>query len=102
MLLRRISAVSQCLARLGSNSKRNTLLHPGLSFIVSRCQNVSSSGDPAQPAVKPTAGQYRDTVLLPRSEFPMKLTGQKLLERELEIQRVRTLHKNCVCLQHKR
>ncbi|XP_048084422.1 LOW QUALITY PROTEIN: isoleucine--tRNA ligase, mitochondrial [Alosa alosa] len=86
MLLRRISAVSQCLARLGSN-KRNILLHPALSSIVSRCQNVSSSGDPAQPAAIPTPGQYRDTVLLPRSEFPMKLTGQKLLERELQIQR---------------
>ncbi|XP_031435618.1 isoleucine--tRNA ligase, mitochondrial isoform X3 [Clupea harengus] len=87
MLLRRISAVSQCLVRLGLSSKKNALLHPALSFTVSRCQYVSSSGDTAQPAAASTPGQYRDTVLLPRSEFPMKLTGQKLLERELQIQR---------------
>uniref|UniRef100_A0AAX7TUV6 Isoleucine--tRNA ligase, mitochondrial n=1 Tax=Astatotilapia calliptera TaxID=8154 RepID=A0AAX7TUV6_ASTCA len=29
---------------------------------------------------------YRDSVLLPKTEFPMKLTGQKLLDRELQIQ----------------
>ncbi|KAL2099029.1 hypothetical protein ACEWY4_005509 [Coilia grayii] len=87
MLLRRISAVSQCLARLGSNSNRTSLLHPPLSFTASRCQYVSTSGDSAQPAVAPASGQYRDTVLLPRSKFPMKLTGQKILDRELQIQR---------------
>ncbi|XP_063039866.1 isoleucine--tRNA ligase, mitochondrial isoform X2 [Engraulis encrasicolus] len=84
MLLRRISAVSQCLARLGS--KRASFLHPALSFTTTRCQHVSNTGDSAQPAAAPAPGQYRDTVLLPRSDFPMKLTGQKILDRELQIQ----------------
>ncbi|XP_068607883.1 isoleucine--tRNA ligase, mitochondrial [Brachionichthys hirsutus] len=32
-------------------------------------------------------GGYRDTVLLPRTHFPMKLSGQKLLDRELQTQK---------------
>uniref|UniRef100_A0A8C8C1K0 Isoleucine--tRNA ligase, mitochondrial n=1 Tax=Oncorhynchus tshawytscha TaxID=74940 RepID=A0A8C8C1K0_ONCTS len=32
------------------------------------------------------AGPYRDSVLLPRTEFPMKLTGQNLIDREVQIQ----------------
>uniref|UniRef100_A0A8C2E9U5 isoleucine--tRNA ligase n=1 Tax=Cyprinus carpio TaxID=7962 RepID=A0A8C2E9U5_CYPCA len=32
------------------------------------------------------AGQYQDTVLLPRTDFPMKVTGPSLLEREIQIQ----------------
>jgi len=35
------------------------------------------------------AGRYRDTVLLPRTDFPMKVNGPNLLEREIEIQQVR-------------
>ncbi|KAM8834264.1 isoleucine--tRNA ligase, mitochondrial [Synchiropus picturatus] len=34
-----------------------------------------------------TVASYRDTVLLPRTEFPMQLSGQKLLDRELQIQK---------------
>ncbi len=34
------------------------------------------------------AGQYRDTVLLPRTDFPMKVNGPSLLEREIQIQQV--------------
>uniref|UniRef100_UPI00358E78C0 LOW QUALITY PROTEIN: isoleucine--tRNA ligase, mitochondrial n=1 Tax=Myxine glutinosa TaxID=7769 RepID=UPI00358E78C0 len=33
-------------------------------------------------------GLYKDTLCLPKTEFPMKLQGQKLLEKELEIQKV--------------
>uniref|UniRef100_A0A8C1MWA3 isoleucine--tRNA ligase n=1 Tax=Cyprinus carpio TaxID=7962 RepID=A0A8C1MWA3_CYPCA len=32
------------------------------------------------------AGQYQDTVLLPRTDFPMRVTGPSLLEREIQIQ----------------
>ncbi|XP_073725840.1 isoleucine--tRNA ligase, mitochondrial isoform X2 [Misgurnus anguillicaudatus] len=32
------------------------------------------------------AGRYRDTVLLPRTDFPMKVNGPNLLEREIQIQ----------------
>lgn len=34
------------------------------------------------------AGRYRDTVLLPRTDFPMKVNGPNLLEREIQIQQV--------------
>ncbi|GAA6080450.1 isoleucine--tRNA ligase, mitochondrial, partial [Tachysurus ichikawai] len=36
--------------------------------------------------VQPPA-DYRDSVLLPRTQFPMKTSGQKLLDVELRIQR---------------
>uniref|UniRef100_A0A671VUA5 Isoleucine--tRNA ligase, mitochondrial n=1 Tax=Sparus aurata TaxID=8175 RepID=A0A671VUA5_SPAAU len=63
------------------------LLHRALSFSSSRCHDVGSGEGSAQPAETGSArALYRDTVLLPRTEFPMKLTGQKLLDRELEIQ----------------
>uniref|UniRef100_A0A8C9ZMF1 Isoleucine--tRNA ligase, mitochondrial n=1 Tax=Sander lucioperca TaxID=283035 RepID=A0A8C9ZMF1_SANLU len=86
MLLCRVSAVSQTLARWGRRSHRGGgLLHRALSFSSSR--GVSSGEGSAQPAeAVPAQGLYRDTVLLPRTEFPMKLTGQKLLDRELQIQ----------------
>uniref|UniRef100_A0A671QBT8 isoleucine--tRNA ligase n=1 Tax=Sinocyclocheilus anshuiensis TaxID=1608454 RepID=A0A671QBT8_9TELE len=32
------------------------------------------------------AGRYRDTVLLPRTDFPMRVNGPNLLEREIQIQ----------------
>ncbi|KAI2654361.1 Isoleucine--tRNA ligase, mitochondrial [Labeo rohita] len=32
------------------------------------------------------AGRYRDTVLLPRTDFPMKVNGPSLLEQEIQIQ----------------
>ncbi|XP_077477739.1 isoleucine--tRNA ligase, mitochondrial isoform X1 [Stigmatopora argus] len=48
----------------------------------------SPSSSPSPKSAEPGSAQglYRDTVLLPRTEFPMKLTGQKLLDREVEIQ----------------
>uniref|UniRef100_A0A4W5R3S2 isoleucine--tRNA ligase n=1 Tax=Hucho hucho TaxID=62062 RepID=A0A4W5R3S2_9TELE len=88
MLLCRISAVSQSVARWGTSVRRGALLHPALSFNSSRCQNVSSTEGTVHPAAAQdrTAGPYRDSVLLPRTEFPMKLTGQKLIDREVQIQ----------------
>uniref|UniRef100_A0A674DNE9 Isoleucine--tRNA ligase, mitochondrial n=1 Tax=Salmo trutta TaxID=8032 RepID=A0A674DNE9_SALTR len=88
MLLCRISAVSQSVARWGTSVRRGALLHPALSFNSSRCQNVSSTEGTVHPAAAQGAGPYRDSVLLPRSEFPMKLTGQKLIDREVQIQQI--------------
>ncbi|XP_068436941.1 isoleucine--tRNA ligase, mitochondrial isoform X2 [Clinocottus analis] len=83
MLLCRVSAVSQALARWGRRLHRGGgLLHPALPFSSSRCHGVS----PGEVSAQPAQGLYRDTVLLPQSEFPMRLTGQKLLDRELQIQ----------------
>ncbi|XP_010766358.1 isoleucine--tRNA ligase, mitochondrial [Notothenia coriiceps] len=88
MLLCRVSAVSQTLSRWGRRSHRGGgLLHRALSFSSSRCQAVSPGEGSPQPAETGSPqGLYRDTVLLPRTDFPMKLTGQKLLNRELQIQ----------------
>ncbi|XP_072221720.1 isoleucine--tRNA ligase, mitochondrial isoform X1 [Leuresthes tenuis] len=89
MLLFRVSAVSPTLARWGQRSHRGggLLAHRAVSFSSSRCRGVSSGEGSAQPAEAGSAkALYRDTVLLPRTEFPMKLTGQKLLDRELQIQ----------------
>ncbi|XP_056282810.1 isoleucine--tRNA ligase, mitochondrial isoform X2 [Pseudoliparis swirei] len=88
MLLCRVSAVSQTLTRWGRRSHRGGgLLHRALSLSSSRCHVESPGEVSAQPAKAGAApGLYRDTVLLPRSEFPMRLTGQKLLDRELQIQ----------------
>lgn len=88
MLLCRVSAVSQTLARWGRRSHRGDgLLHRAVSFSSGRYYSVSSGEGNTQPAEAGFAqGQYRDTVLLPRTAFPMKLTGQKLLDRELQIQ----------------
>lgn len=91
MLLCRVSAVSQTLARWGLRSHRGggLLLSRTVSVSSGRCQGVSPGEDNAQPAEEgSTKGLYRDTVLLPRTNFPMKLTGQKLLDRELQIQQV--------------
>lgn len=38
------------------------------------------------------AGRYRDTVLLPRTDFPMKVNGPSLLEQEIQIQQVKGTH----------
>ncbi|XP_053290202.1 isoleucine--tRNA ligase, mitochondrial isoform X1 [Pleuronectes platessa] len=88
MLLCRVSAVSHALARWTRRSQRAVgLLRPARPFSSSRCHGVSSGEGSAQPSENGSApGVYRDTVLLPRTEFPMKLTGQKLLDRELQIQ----------------
>ncbi|XP_053488609.1 isoleucine--tRNA ligase, mitochondrial [Ictalurus furcatus] len=76
MLLCRVSA----LARRGLGAQRVAALRPALSF--------SSAGDAtASPgAGAQTPGEYRHTVQLPRTDFPMKLSGQKLLDLELKIQ----------------
>lgn len=79
MLLCRISA----LARRGLGVRRVAAVRPALSF--------SSAGDAAAAAgagAQSPGGEYRQTVLLPRTDFPMKLSGQKLLDLELQIQRV--------------
>lgn len=88
MLLCRISLVTQTLPRWARRSQRGGgLLLRAVSFSSSRCHGVGSGESSAQPAESGSAqGQYRDTVLLPKTNFPMKLTGQKLLDRELEIQ----------------
>nr|XP_046268197.1 isoleucine--tRNA ligase, mitochondrial isoform X3 [Scatophagus argus] len=89
MLLCRVSAISQTLARWGRRSHRGGgLLHRALSVSSKRCHGVSSKEGSAQPTEAGSAqGLYRDTVLLPRTDFPVKLTGQKLLDRELKIQK---------------
>ncbi|XP_070697859.1 isoleucine--tRNA ligase, mitochondrial isoform X3 [Pempheris klunzingeri] len=88
MLLCRVSTVCQTLGRWGRRSQREGgLLRRALSFSSSRCHGVSSEEGNRQPAETGSAqGLYRDTVLLPRTQFPMKLTGQKLLDQELKIQ----------------
>ncbi|KAJ8366529.1 hypothetical protein AAFF_G00350830, partial [Aldrovandia affinis] len=64
-------------------------LRPGLSCGLRRQHSAGSPGGRAQPtAAAPGEGRYRDTVLLPRTDFPRKLAGQELVERELEIQRL--------------
>ncbi|KAM9842397.1 isoleucine--tRNA ligase, mitochondrial isoform 2-T2 [Aulostomus maculatus] len=92
MLLFRVSAVSRNLVRWGRGSRRGGgLLHRHLSLSSSRCQGVTV-GQNSAPSSAPSSdagsakGLYGDTVLLPRTEFPMKLSGQKLLDTELEIQ----------------
>ncbi|KAI3367979.1 hypothetical protein L3Q82_026802 [Scortum barcoo] len=83
MLLCRVSAVSQTLARWGCRSHRGGgLVHRALSFSSSRCRAASSGECEAGSA----QGRYRHTVLLPRTKFPIKLSGQELLDKELEIQ----------------
>lgn len=88
-LLCRSSAVSQTLARWGRRSHRGggLLLHRALSCTSSRCHGADSGEGYAHPA-KSSSGNalYRDSVLLPRTKFPMKLAGQKLLDRELQVQ----------------
>lgn len=38
--------------------------------------------------INPNSGKYRDTVLLPQTNFPMKLLGRQQPDKELEIQQV--------------
>ncbi|KAK3538006.1 hypothetical protein QTP70_027327 [Hemibagrus guttatus] len=77
MLLCRVSA----LARRGLGVRRVAAFRPALSFS-SAGDAAAAPGAGAQPP-----GEYRDTVLLPRTHFPMKLSGQKLLDLELRMQR---------------
>ncbi|KAJ0008755.1 hypothetical protein NQD34_016170 [Periophthalmus magnuspinnatus] len=88
MLLCRVSVVSQTLGRWSRRSQGGGgLLRRAVPLSSSRCHGVSAGEGSAQPA-EPTSvqGVYRDSVLLPRTDFPMKLVGQKLLDREVEIQ----------------
>uniref|UniRef100_A0A8C8C4K3 Isoleucine--tRNA ligase, mitochondrial n=1 Tax=Oncorhynchus tshawytscha TaxID=74940 RepID=A0A8C8C4K3_ONCTS len=50
------------------------------------CNIGESKMSRAREAAAQGAGPYRDSVLLPRTEFPMKLTGQNLIDREVQIQ----------------
>uniref|UniRef100_A0A1A8MEG1 Isoleucine--tRNA ligase, mitochondrial n=2 Tax=Nothobranchius pienaari TaxID=704102 RepID=A0A1A8MEG1_9TELE len=89
MLLCRVSAVTHTLAGWGRRSHRGggLLLSRAVSISSGRCHGVSPGENSAQPAEGGSAqALYRDTVLLPRTGFPMKLTGQKLLDQELQIQ----------------
>ncbi|XP_038148635.1 isoleucine--tRNA ligase, mitochondrial isoform X2 [Cyprinodon tularosa] len=88
MLLCRVSPVYQMLARWGRRSQQGgLLLSRAVSCTSSRLRAASSGEGNAQPAdPASTQALYRDTVLLPQTEFPMKLAGQKLVERELQIQ----------------
>nr|XP_061798836.1 isoleucine--tRNA ligase, mitochondrial-like [Nerophis lumbriciformis] len=88
MLLCGVSVVSRTLTRWGQKSHRGGgLLRRSFLCSTSRCHGVSAGEGSRQSAETGSAqGLYRDTVLLPRTEFPMKLAGQKLLDREVEIQ----------------
>lgn len=90
LLLRRVPAVSRALAGWGRGSQGvGGLLQPAVSFSSSRRHGVSSDGGSTRPSEgSAPGGLYRDTVLLPQTTFPMKLTGQKQLDRELHIQQV--------------
>ncbi|XP_069055278.1 isoleucine--tRNA ligase, mitochondrial [Lepisosteus oculatus] len=80
MLLCRAAGALRQGVRWGPCARRGAL-HRGL------VSSSSQTGDTAGPAVAQGDGRYRDTVLLPRTDFPMKLSGQQLLDKELEIQR---------------
>ncbi|MBN3324679.1 SYIM protein, partial [Atractosteus spatula] len=80
MLLCRAAGALRQGVRWGPCARRGAL-HRGL------VSSPSQTGDTAGPAVAQGDGRYRDTVLLPRTDFPMKLSGQQLLDKELEIQR---------------
>ncbi|KAK6304251.1 hypothetical protein J4Q44_G00248370 [Coregonus suidteri] len=56
MLLCRISAVSQTVARWGPSAWSGALLHRALSFNTSSCQNVSSTEGTVQSAAAQGAG----------------------------------------------
>ncbi|XP_068194283.1 isoleucine--tRNA ligase, mitochondrial isoform X2 [Antennarius striatus] len=87
MLLGRVSAASRTLARWERRSARGGgLLHRALVLRSSR-RDVTSSGNNEPSDSGSAQGVYRGSVLLPRTDFPLKLSGQKLLERELEIQK---------------
>lgn len=77
MLLCRVAAS----VRRGLGIRKVSAFRPAL-FFSSAGDAAAAPGTGAQPP-----GEYRDTVLLPHTHFPMKLSGQKLLEVELRIQR---------------
>ncbi|RVE66365.1 hypothetical protein OJAV_G00106640 [Oryzias javanicus] len=83
MILRQVWAVSETLAGWRSRRGGGLLLQRAVSSGCARCHG----GGSAQP-VEPGSAQklYRDSVLLPRTEFPMKLVGRALVDREVQIQ----------------
>lgn len=90
MLLPRLSTLGRPLVGWGRRSRRaGCLPSRGLSVTCDRRRAAGSGDGDAQRGVASDRVRYRDTVLLPRTDFPMKLSGQKLLERELEIQKVK-------------
>lgn len=79
--------LSQTLGRWSRRSQRVGGLRRAVPLCSSRGQGGSAEEGSAQPTDNTSAqGLYRDSVLLPKTDFPMKLTGQKLLDREMEIQ----------------
>uniref|UniRef100_A0A3B3QGQ6 isoleucine--tRNA ligase n=1 Tax=Paramormyrops kingsleyae TaxID=1676925 RepID=A0A3B3QGQ6_9TELE len=87
MLLSRFGVVSFIVRKWGHGTQRS-IFHPGLHVQVCRSQSAGSSGDTAQHSGDQGERKYRDSVLLPKTDFPMKLSGQKLLDREIEIQKL--------------
>lgn len=75
MLLRRLWALGRTPPSRGVRGGSRAL-----------CTGERRAG-PAEVGSSPSP--YRDTVLLPRTDFPMKVTGQKLLDQEAAIQKVR-------------
>lgn len=79
MLLHHLPALGRTLLRHSRGSR--------LGF--RGCRAFCTGESRVHPAeVGSTQSLYRDTVLLPRTEFPMKVTGQKLLDQEVDIQKV--------------
>ncbi|CAL9686167.1 unnamed protein product [Knipowitschia caucasica] len=88
MLLCRGPVLTQALGRWRSQ-RGGGLLYRAAPLCSSRCHGVNTGESPSQ-AAEPgqVQGIYRESVLLPRTDFPMKLVGQKLLSKEEEIQKV--------------
>lgn len=81
MLLHRLSAVSRPLVRHAQSR----------SFRIGfgSCRTFrTEEGSVHSAEVGSAQSQYRETVLVPRTDFPMKVTGQKLLDQEVAIQKV--------------
>uniref|UniRef100_A0A8C9TQQ5 isoleucine--tRNA ligase n=1 Tax=Scleropages formosus TaxID=113540 RepID=A0A8C9TQQ5_SCLFO len=80
------------LSRIGALSPRRAAARPGLLLRCWARSAGSAEGGTAEPSAGPgrvgEATKYRDSVLLPRTNFPMIVSGQELVERELEIQRL--------------
>lgn len=85
MLLYRISAVSRTLVG-------RTLVSHGQSWgsrlAFGGCRALCTGESCVHPPEVGSTSLYRDTVLLPQTDFPMKVTGQKLLDQEVDIQKV--------------
>ncbi|XP_048831281.1 isoleucine--tRNA ligase, mitochondrial [Brienomyrus brachyistius] len=87
MLLNRVGVISFSVRRWGHGTRRS-IFHPGLQVQLYQFRSAGSSGVTAQHSGDRGERKYRDSVLLPKTDFPMKLNGQKLLDREIEIQKL--------------